>query len=419
MNYGKLEGTNVVFFKDDIVGNKTPLFCKKRRETCGCRNFICDAKDGFSKCPFGMTVAKTGVSFVCGFGCDFGYYSDNQVIKRRNDVNVSDSKIPILKKCDGELFLSILDGEIYREISSEAAHEITHFVGDLKTLIEFYNAHDVHLFDEVDEIVLGYQKYIDASNTFQETKGERIDEDWFEHPNKYKEYLSIIKRQRERYETFLGAIAENAKNLKNKVDNFYERHYESFKNNKREKIISLLAIQSLFSCRIEYYEQQINSALKGEIKEDKKPKFMNLHKILKKLVCILQQKAQRKRLRFVFDGQTKSTVKVYEDMYLAFYILLENAIKFSLYGSEIIIHLKDKGHHGGEVSITNPSGYISPESLSRIADLGFSGENAEGKGSHGIGLFVVNRICDHNQCQYSYNYDDETKLYRYSMCFTL
>lgn len=116
---------------------------------------------------------------------------------------------------------------------------------------------------------------------------------------------------------------------------------------------------------------------------------LNLCDILNDAARTAQQlsKAKNLHIREDFDKQSFPITGDYGRLRQMFLIVLDNAVKFSPFGGEIVISLK-----GNTVTIRNQGKGILPEDLPHIFDRFYKIASTENKNGSGLGLAIAKQI---------------------------
>ena len=125
------------------------------------------------------------------------------------------------------------------------------------------------------------------------------------------------------------------------------------------------------------------------------------HKVLKKLSKTLSFKAQTRNVKIIFSGDPQ--VEILTDskaIYILFFILIENAIKFSPNNKSVEIYMNDLNHESTVVLIKNETSMEIKSELTDILSYGYRGENSKETSGSGIGLNVAKKIMDSNNIKY-------------------
>lgn len=102
---------------------------------------------------------------------------------------------------------------------------------------------------------------------------------------------------------------------------------------------------------------------------------------------------------------SSNVIKNYSDIYIAFFSIIENAIKYSIYGETINFDLVDydKETH---VKISNRCESLKVTDINRLTEKGFRGENGKGSiQSSGLGLHLVKEIFEKGEVDFNIKCD--------------
>ena len=378
------------FFKDDLKDNK-------------CKSFLLlSPKTGKLVCPFGYACARGYHTMYCGFLTK--EIGNTALIKRRNKY-LKTKGLPLIDGESHDLLINIVENRDYCLVASQAAHDFIHLSGQLKTLIDEANKQNAKTDQLLSSIIKEYQKYISSIETYQKSsvaisrKFGNIKLLTIEFENNY------WNEKKQSYLNLISAISDISSRIHKLLENV--QYEEKYKN--QYVFLSLVSMQSIFIYRIKYHNTTVNEMFGGEQEINKQPLYKyNWHKIAKKLANILSYQGKLKNARFAFDGTTHNYFLSRENVFLALYILFENAIKYCVpdIDGEIVVAFKDNEKYCS-LSVSNSSSYISSVSMSHITEKGKSGENSANLGSNGIGLYVVKKIFDENNISVSFNYSDD------------
>ena len=159
-----------------------------------------------------------------------------------------------------------------------------------------------------------------------------------------------------------------------------------------EELRSIFLSSSMIASRYTLFDYEKNpDVLKGTIVET------SIHKTFYKLAKIFRNYRKR-NIPIILSGSTFRYIDAYDSFDLIPLLLIENAVKYSYYSSDVQITFSESSSSEVDVSIESYSPYCSNEDLTRIFEKGFRGKNAsKGADGNGIGLFFVKKICDiHN-----------------------
>ena len=107
--------------------------------------------------------------------------------------------------------------------------------------------------------------------------------------------------------------------------------------------------------------------------------------------------AEENNLKLSFNGDEKVYAEIDKSLInQVIYNLLDNAIKFSNQGVEIVIHLEKINSVKALISVTNHGEYIQPEDQKKIFERFFRRDSSRnrGTGGAGLGLSVVKSIVE-------------------------
>jgi len=117
-----------------------------------------------------------------------------------------------------------------------------------------------------------------------------------------------------------------------------------------------------------------------------------------------------------FIGESYSSVYATEPFELLPFILLENAIKYTPNGKDIVVEFRED-KKGIYVSIQNVGPYVNSNEIERLFEYRYRSVNAkllsennsdiEG---YGLGLYIAKEICDNNNLKMSISSDKAKKF---------
>lgn len=122
----------------------------------------------------------------------------------------------------------------------------------------------------------------------------------------------------------------------------------------------------------------------------------NLSEQLRNCVLLLEKKWTAKNLDMIIDLE-EYTIRACEELLKEVWInLLDNAIKFSPQGGEVMVQIQP-GQGTLTVSITNYGPDIPPEDQKRIFNKFYQGDTSHSGEGTGVGLAVAKRVIDLHQ----------------------
>ena len=162
--------------------------------------------------------------------------------------------------------------------------------------------------------------------------------------------------------------------------------------NNSDDVKAMLSLYDLVNYRI--------NILNGIRSSDNRRVRQKIHPLIKKLTIMLSYQARKKDLRFKIDKIQEKYVDLSNNIYLAMFILLENAVKHS-FSDETINILFDEKDNKLKVTIENTGAVIDDDEHEKIFIRGYRGKNTSTKGS-GMGLSLAKEIFEaHKNCDFT------------------
>lgn len=172
-----------------------------------------------------------------------------------------------------------------------------------------------------------------------------------------------------------------------------------------DKLFSSVEGYSLIQYRLAYHDKLLNY-------EDNvvDMAYINFHQAIKKLSKILMYRGIKKGVEIDFHGFWKKRFCANKDLYIMYFILIENALKFALENTKVNINFSATLEKELKVSISNECYQIESDEIENIFTSGFRSKSAvqNSKGS-GLGLTVAKKIADASNVQLSCKYNVKTK----------
>lgn len=177
-----------------------------------------------------------------------------------------------------------------------------------------------------------------------------------------------------------------------------------------EDIKAMLALYDLINYRLNVFY--------GTKEADNQHIKAKLYPLLKKLKVMMSYQAKKKKVNIKIEYKQDNILKLSKNIYLAMFILLENAIKHSVRNSDINVEFEETDDYT-IVSISNIGQIILEDEYEKIFERGYRGKKSISKGS-GIGLSLVKQIFESHG--YAYNVDitpisKETCIFKVSVKF--
>lgn len=168
-----------------------------------------------------------------------------------------------------------------------------------------------------------------------------------------------------------------------------------------DKLFSSVEGYNLIQYRLAYHDKLLNY-------EDYNVEmaYINFHQAIKKLSKLLMYRGIKKDVQIKFKGECRRSFNANKDLYLMYFILLENALKFSLEHSSVDVNFTFTKEQELKVEISNVCHPIESEEIEHIFISGYRSESAvkSTKGS-GLGLTLAKRIADVSNVQLKCRYE--------------
>lgn len=182
--------------------------------------------------------------------------------------------------------------------------------------------------------------------------------------------------------------------MSQKITSDYNELYE-----KDDDIKALLSLYDLVNYRI--------NILNGIKSSDNRRIRQKIHPLIRKLTIMLSYQARKKDIKFKISPVQECYVDLSQNIYLAMFILLENAVKHSISDSTININFKELKDYM-EVSIENRGAKIEIDEKEKLTIRGYRGKNTSTKGT-GVGLSLAKEIFEQHNCSFNIKVTDINK----------
>ena len=319
---------------------KIPKFCSQNKTTIKCRDFYKSIKDkyGFFTCPYGFGVNHTNVNglSVLNTCLNIEKYSDRKLIQKR--INDRD-------------FLPRISIEYY----DSALNDVINIISDAKEFYTSLNANELNNneFEDQKEVL---------NNTFHELR----------------KLNSQLKTQVENliYQTNMLGRDDELSRIKYLAQNIF-------------------STTQLVSIRLNTYDFGVNPELGiSDVKSE-----IQIHKKVVKVAHCLREYANEHYVRINIVGESYCLVEANDVLELLPYLLLDNAIKYSLKNKNIevkFVEFEDK------LVVTFRGVSIRPQSkdISSLKERGVRSDRTNEINGQGIGLYLVNYICELNNIDF-------------------
>lgn len=314
-----------------------PSFCRSNHKTNKCRDFYkneCE-NEGYKQCPYGFAV---NVNHFLG---------QKVIFSCLNIDKISDKKM-IQKRLSNKDFLPRMPLSLYEE--------------SIRDISIFIKSHD-DFYKKENEKINTKETYIDKieilDNTFHELR-------------KLNQELKL-----------------QTEHLIFESNNFNWDNIENIKYLSQ----NIFSTSQLISIRLNTYDFGVNPNL--SLYEQKSP--IQIHKKFVKVAHCLREYASKKLIQIQIAGESYSSIMANDVLELLPYLILDNAIKYSLENRQIEIKFSEKD---SELDVTVKSFSIRPHEneLKKLTERGIRSSriNSQIQGQ-GIGLYLANYICElHN-----------------------
>ena len=166
---------------------------------------------------------------------------------------------------------------------------------------------------------------------------------------------------------------------------------------------------SLLSIRMDAYDLAFNPASSGSEMEADIGVYNKVEKVYK---CLYFNKKSND-ITLHLCGNTERKYRLRNSIELAFFIIIENAIKYSPHGSEIFITFIEDGANLN-VEFENYAICPQAEEIPHLTEREFRSNSAkelrEVKGN-GLGLFLLKKICEINRVAYDFQIKDKARAF--------
>lgn len=166
---------------------------------------------------------------------------------------------------------------------------------------------------------------------------------------------------------------------------------------------------SLLSIRMDAYGLAFNPTSSN----DEMEAYIGVYGKVEKVYKCLYYSKKSNDLSISLIGNSDRKYRLRDSIELAFFIIIENAIKYSPHGSEISITFIEDGQNLNVV-FENYAICPSPGEIPLLTERGYRSNNvrclSKVKGN-GLGLFLLKTICDRNKVAYDIQIKDKSRKY--------
>ena len=207
-----------------------------------------------------------------------------------------------------------------------------------------------------------------------------------------KQNISLLNETLHEVRKINNQLKSSALQLSNALRSVY---IDGSKNTEIENIRkNIEANTSLLSIRMDTYDMILNP---NSVKDDMVVPIPIYKKIEKVYKCLYAQRKE-KDIDVQLDGHTDRSFRLNNTIELAFFIIIDNAIKYSPDNEVVRIEFLDCVH-SLEVTFTNWGILPNEGEMTHIRERGFRSQkvieetNIDGSG---LGLYLLQQICDSN-----------------------
>ena len=171
---------------------------------------------------------------------------------------------------------------------------------------------------------------------------------------------------------------------------------------------NLLANCDLLSIRLNAYDMVVNPSLHENALRIDIPIYRYVEKVYK---CLHNFRVKKKVIVNMV-GTSTAIYKACSIIEVGLYIIIENAIKYSPEGLNVDITFNEYGKNL-EVKFQNWGPKLQPSELAHITERGYRADQVKRMGDiegSGIGLYLLNRICDSNDIKLKINTGNDMKI---------
>lgn len=171
--------------------------------------------------------------------------------------------------------------------------------------------------------------------------------------------------------------------------------------------LNIIANSDLLSIRLNAYDMVVNPTLiENEMAVD-----ISIYKKFEKVYKCLYGLRSEKNINVKLVGLSTFKYHCREIVELAFFIIIENALKYSPPNEEVDVVFSE-GKNKLEVTIRNWGLKILPNELNKLTERGYRGQMAINSGINkgsGLGLYLLSQICKDNNIDLRINIGNDQK----------
>ena len=320
----------------DGIMQALPEFCRKQCNTKACRDFYDEVciQPGSKMCPYGFAAITENIcgSLVTFTGLDV--------------VGVSDRKL-VQKRITRKDYVPRLTRQDYTNMVTKMKENVASF-GD-------YYSHKHNTLLAADD----YQTKIDTlDNTFHELR-------------------KLNRRLKASVEWMIASLDSN---------------FQPIDTSLLKVSKDIFAASQLITIRLSTYDLILNP--NSSLNYTKSP--ISIYKKFDKVARLLDYQAQESGSSINISGNSYSTYECNDMVELLPYLLLDNAIKYTMRGKDIELVFSETGSRL-VVKVTSFSQRPAEHEINTLFDRGVRSNNVSEKTTgQGLGLYIARYICDAN-----------------------
>lgn len=200
-------------------------------------------------------------------------------------------------------------------------------------------------------------------------------------------------------QTLLEDTLHEVRNINKQLKSSYELLAEKIDSDNKfvaDIVQTLYGNTNLLTIRLDFYDYMVNPQILLSAGKIDIPIFKKFEKVYK---CLYNDRIS-KNINVILENKSYGLFSSTKIIEIAFFIILENAIKYSPENETIrVVFDEDKKMSRLVVRVENWGPYVDPDEQSRLFERGYRGRNAiratNSKG-HGIGLHLLKQICESN-----------------------
>lgn len=343
----KVIGTDEI--KDGCVFN-IPNFCAKRQKSMDCKLFYSKLKSsiGIQKCPFGF----------CAERVQFG---DQDIYFTCLNIEKHSKKKDALRRIKNTDFNPRISLSKYEQLKSLFKESLT---SNCNVPVEFNEA----------------------------------------------KQSALLQNEREALDNTIHEINNLTNQLISRADKLSDEVSGNFDREQIEVLSkNIYALSNLLSIRLGSYNLEVDPSI---IKQTTEIDIAIFKKIEKAYKC-LQDSINKNKIQVNLKGNSYNKYKSGSMLEIAFFIILENAVKYSPRGETVDVNFSEIDD-SLTVTFINWGPKPSDDEIKKLNMRGYRSRNVQNQTDiqgRGIGLFLVQQICDAYNIQFQYSIEKTYKKF--------